>query len=232
MRNLLSFATLAIASVVLSACGGSNSSDTSTSFPSYKVSVVNLTNNQPMSPIAVVAHTSAYSAWAIGSPASNGLEQMAEGGDNTAFITSELDGRDAVAKSGAGVIPPGGNETVTITTSSSSQNRLTIASMFVNTNDAYVGLGSMDVSGLASGDSLSLTAPVYDAGTEANSEAAGTIPGPADGGTGFDAARDDVSDRVSRHAGVVSSDDGLTASVLDQSHRFDNPGMRLTITRQ
>jgi len=71
---------------------------------------------------------------------------------------------------------------------------------------------------------------VYDSGTEANSEAVGTIPGPADDGTGFDAARNDV-DFVALHSGVVSQDDGLSSSVLTQAHRFDNPAIKLTITR-
>jgi len=33
------------------------------------------------------------------------------------------------------------------------------------------------------------------------------------------------------HAGVISVDDGLTTSALNESHRFDNPVVRITITR-
>ena len=72
--------------------------------------------------------------------------------------------------------------------------------------------------------------PVLDAGTEANSEAAGTIPGPADGGEGYNAERDDA-DLVSFHPGVVSADDGLMMSALTSAHRFDNPAVKLSITR-
>ena len=48
---------------------------------------------------------------------------------------------------------------------------------------------------------------------------------------GFNAARTDINDVVRGHSGVVTADDGLDTSVLDQSHRFDNSGMMLRITR-
>jgi hypothetical protein len=86
------------------------------------------------------------------------------------------------------------------------------------------------LSGLSVGDTWSAYTSVYDAGTESNSEAQGTIPGPADGGTGFEAERDDV-DFVGMHSGVVSMDDGLATSVLTQAHRFDNPAAYIVITR-
>ena len=59
---------------------------------------------------------------------------------------------------------------------------------------------------------------VWDSGTEANSETAATIPGPAGGGEGFNATRDD-SDTVSFHSGVISQDDGLTSR---QDRRFNS----------
>jgi uncharacterized protein YaiI (UPF0178 family) len=50
-------------------------------------------------------------------------------------------------------------------------------------------------------------------------------------GQGFDEVRDDIADQVTRHQGVVTADDGLANSTLDSSHRFDNGGMLVTITR-
>lgn len=110
------------------------------------------------------------------------------------------------------------------------QPRLTLATMLVNTNDAFVGLDGVDLSGLGRNESMVLHARVYDAGTEANSETAATIPGPAGGGEGYNAARDE-RDFIAVHRGVVSRDDGLATSALDASHRFDNPGARIVITR-
>jgi hypothetical protein len=71
---------------------------------------------------------------------------------------------------------------------------------------------------------------VWDAGTEANDELAATIPGPAGGGEGFNADRND-DDRVAFHSGVISQDDGLASSALSANHRFLNPGAQLVITR-
>lgn len=42
----------------------------------------------------------------------------------------------------------------------------------------------------------------------------------ADGGEGFNAARSDINDIVRGDGGVVTADDGLSSSVLNQSHRF------------
>jgi len=75
-----------------------------------------------------------------------------------------------------------------------------------------------------------LTAPIYDAGTEQNSEIAATIPGSAAEGKGFNIARNAVN-FVARRSGIVSQDDGFGGSALDQSHRFDNTAMRVIVTR-
>ena len=156
---------------------------------------------------------------------------MAEGGDNSDLIGADLAGLDATAISGDGPLGPGGTGTLTITSESESQMYLTVVTMLVNTNDAFTGLANVDVGNLEAGQTMTLVAPVYDAGTESNSELAGTIPGPADGGEGYNPTRDDI-DAVSRHMGVVTQDDGLSNSVLNESHRFDNPTMRITISRQ
>ena len=70
---------------------------------------------------------------------------------------------------------------------------------------------------------------VYDAGTEANTEEAATLV-TAPGGEGFNAERDDV-DFVAMHPGVVGNQDGLTNSALTGAHRFDNPAVKITVTR-
>ena len=78
---------------------------------------------------------------------------------------------------------------------------------------------------------LSVRSIAYDAGTEADSEEAATIPGPAGGGEGFNVARDDQADRVSMHSGVVSNNDGFATSNLTEQHRFDNPVVQIRIER-
>ncbi|WP_269747437.1 spondin domain-containing protein [Grimontia marina] len=52
----------------------------------------------------------------------------------------------------------------------------------------------------------------------------------AEGGEGFNAARDDI-DRLRIHPGVLSADEGLEDSALKYRHRFLNPGAKVTIKR-
>ncbi len=227
-RIRVSIVALLLASFYLTGCGSSSSPPPAPA--SYEVTVVNATSNQPLSPVAVIFHSDTYAAWDVGTAASADIENLAEGGSNSQLLAS-LSGVDATSVSGGGVIGPGSNEKISITVSASTQTFITVASMLVNTNDAFAGLRSINVSTLASGDSVTVNANVYDAGTELNSESAGTMPGPADGGEGFNAARSDISNVVRRHGGVVTVDDGLSSSVLDQTYRFDNPAMMVTITR-
>jgi hypothetical protein len=191
---------------------------------SYEITIINLTNSQPLSPVAVVLHPSG-NLWSVGDVPSVELEMMAEGGDNSGLLALGMAGT-----SGAGAIGPGGNETISVTVQDVTDAKLTVATMLVNTNDAFSGLNAWDLSQLAVGDSWTTTAGVYDAGSEVNSEAAGTMPGPADGGEGFNAMRSDTG-YVAMHPGVVSVDDGLSSSVLSVEHRFDNPAIRIMVTR-
>lgn len=221
--------------LLLSACGSDNNTVVGPTTPppaptpaeySYAVTVTNLTYAQPLSPLAVVLHND-NKMWVTGEAASAALEKLAESGDNSDFIA---DSNALASNSGEGVVMPGLTDTIVVNTTDRNATFLTAATMLVNTNDAFAGLTSVDISSMAIDDVKSWSLNVYDSGTEANSEAIGTIPGPADGGTGFDEARDDV-DFVAYHSGVVSQDDGLSSSVLTQAHRFDNPAIKLTITR-
>ena len=114
--------------------------------------------------------------------------------------------------------------------STANRVNLTVVTMLVNTNDAFGGLNGQSLDQLAVGQSAIFMAPAYDAGTEANSESAATVPGPAAGGEGFNAVRDDM-DFVRIHPGVISDQDGLAGSALSGDHRWDNPVFKLVVTR-
>lgn len=240
-QSILHKRHLAIAAstiLLLSACGSDNN-HLATPSPepeptptpvnvSYEVTVTNLTHLQPLSPVAAVLHQEG-NLWVVGEAASVELEEMAEGGDNSSLLGLSM---VLASSSGAAPIGPGGSETISVTIEDITDAKISIASMLVNTNDAFTGLNAWDLSQLNVGESWSTSTKAYDAGTEANSEALGTIPGPADGsdGAGFNAVRDDV-DFVAGHPGVVSADDGMTTSVLSSAHKFDNPVARIVITR-
>ncbi|MCF7502029.1 spondin domain-containing protein [Pseudoalteromonas sp. L1] len=223
----------------LAACGDSNNNRSETppevvSPPvvspvvtyEFTIQVSNLTAAQPLSPIAVISHTENM-LWEIGSPASTALEVMAEGGNNSDLLA--VDFATAVASADA-PLPPGSQVTLSLSTEQLDSLKISLATMLVNTNDAFTGLNAIDVSSLAVDEALTFTTFAYDAGTEANSEAAGTIPGPADSGEGFNEERNDVN-YVAMHPGVVSQHDGLSSSVLSSQHKFDNPLTQVVITR-
>jgi hypothetical protein len=232
LASLTRVLAVGLVAITLSACND-NDNNTAVITPppapaeySYTVMVTNLTYAQPLSPIAVVLHGDSR-MWTTGEAASLALEKLAESGDNSDFIAES---NVITAASDDGVLLPGMASTITVSTTDRLASNLTVASMLVNTNDAFSGITGIDISSMTINENKSWNLNVYDSGTELNSEAAGTIPGPADGGIGFDVARDDVN-FVAYHSGVVSQDDGLSNSVLTQAHRFDNPAIRLTITR-
>ncbi|GMM90547.1 spondin domain-containing protein [Vibrio fortis] len=206
-------------------------SDDNDHYYRYNVTVTNLTPSQPMSPLAVLSHNGNFELFAIGSSASTELEYLAEGGSNSQLIDlMNSDSNVYQGVSGNGLILPGEGDTVTLTLNYKQAKYLSLASMLVNTNDAFIGESGINIKTLSVGETFTMNMDVWDSGTEVNSETAATIPGPAGGGEGFNAARDDT-DAVSFHSGVISQDDGLTASTLSASHRFLNPGARLSITR-
>ena len=230
--------------ILATACGSSSNNNGGAVTPppppsrpamaSFEVTVTNLTNSQPLSPVAVIAHQSGYAVFNVGTAATAGLETLAEGGDISALIAeADADALVMASATGAAAIGPAGSETITIDVLQSDLPGLSVSvsSMLVNTNDAFTGLNGASVTNMVAGDSISWRTIAYDSGTEANTEAAAHIPGPAGGGEGFNAARDDLADRVAVHSGVVGQDDGFAASDLTGQHRFDNPVAQVSIER-
>jgi len=221
-------ATALLTSLVIAGCGGSSAN----SNKMYRITLTNVTANQPLSPGTVILHKSGYHLWQAGKMASVALEKLAESGSNDdVLMEAGSDTQVLISKSGAGVIPPGSSQTIDLKINDTNNIKITVAAMLVNTNDAFAGQVSSKIANLAWGESFNMDVPAWDAGTEANTESAGTIPGPADGGEGFNASRTGDVDFVAIHQGVVSHADGFTSSVLNESHRFDNPVALLHVER-
>ncbi|MCQ8822138.1 spondin domain-containing protein [Pseudoalteromonas agarivorans] len=193
----------------------------------FTITFSNLTAGQPLSPLSVIAFDETL-PWKFGETASVGLEMIAESGANEEYLSDENALASASAEGGIG---PGETTSVTLLVDAQDVLNLSFAAMLGNTNDAFTGLSSVDVSTLEVGSSISRTTPVYDAGTEANTETADTVPGPAAGGEGFNEIRDDIADIITMHPGVVSNQDGLSTSALGAEHKFDNPVSKIVITR-
>jgi len=139
-----------------------------------------------------VLHYEGFRAWSIGSPASVALETLAESGSPAELLALAADEQDA--QSSGALLMPGDSLSMNLSAVWRDDLSLTIASMPVNTNDAFSGTTAWNIAGLDEGDSYTALLPIYDAGTEFNSEDADSVPGPAAGGEGFNAERDDVAD--------------------------------------
>jgi len=241
--SLLSTAVLA-GSVLLTACGGDSDNDSNNDAASnngldyiFTVEVTNLTYAQPLSPPALVLHDGSYVLFNEGTIASIGLEELAESGSNTSLL-QEAQAYDSVFDTLAGesIILPGASQEFTLRLEADHDEELngahiSLVTMLVNTNDAFTGEKNIDISQFEVNQFKIYSGPVWDSGTEENSESSETIPGPAANGEGFNASRENDVNKVVFHGGVVSMDDGLSTSVLTQAHRFDQPGSRIRITR-
>ena len=132
-------------------------------------------------PTVIILHGGDYRLFEVGMPASNALELLAEAGDNT-MLTAETISSEGVYGSVAAdtAIGAGGSAQWTISdTDAHSLRSLSLATMLVNTNNGFNGTNSLDLSSFEVGQVLQLQTVAYDSGTEANTELAGTIPGPA-----------------------------------------------------
>ncbi len=211
---------------VLAGCNDSNGS--SGNGRSFEITVDNLTSGQPLSPVAVILHRDGYQAFTPGEAATVSLEKLAEGGDNSELLAEARAATPVlVTAAGSAALGPGEGERFSLT-AAGSDIRLTLVGMLVNSNDGFAALNGVDLGDLAPGESRVLHGLAYDAGTEANTETAATVPGQA--GEGFNASRDD-RDKVGVHPGIVSMDDGLAGSALGAGQRFDNPVIRVSVMR-
>ncbi|MBA6349324.1 MULTISPECIES: spondin domain-containing protein [unclassified Colwellia] len=229
--------------------GADGTNGTNGNLAVFTVQLTNLTYSQPFSPAAIILHEPGYHAFIDGEAASLGLEQLAEGGDPTELLAEALAATqylDATTTDGAtGPRSVGTMSTLVVPLLDVDNLRLSFTTMLVDTNDAFTGLNAADISNMTVGQSMSFMAPTWDSGTEANTETATTMPGPAAGAAGgggasagFDAARDDLFDLVHFHRGVVTnanandeSKEGLSTSVLTEADRWDNPTSRIIVTR-
>ncbi len=259
LTPLIPLTILTTGCMLLTACGGDNdrshhsssamnslsvsSSESSMSSSStgmmsvkYSVTITNLTAGQPLSPTALLLHKPGYHAFTIGEPASVELEYIAEGG-NPDPLLEDLATRTStyVTTRPDEGIAPGGSTNLVLETMLHNEEQawieLSALSMLGNTNDGFTGINALKLGQLAVGESMTLDSISYDAGTEQNSETDTTVPGPAAGGEGFNAGRDDPVNLVAMHSGVLTRDDGNSGSTLTSLHRWDNPVARITITR-
>jgi hypothetical protein len=244
MKPTFKFGALLIVSSILAACSSDsdNGNVVVTPLPDqdaqFEITVTNLTNAQPLSPVAIMLHNAGFHSFIDGETSSTALELLAEGGDNSEVLAeAQAALQHLAAASTEGPIPPSAISpavSLSVPADQLDDLRLSVITMLVHTNDAFSGANAANVSGMAVGETRTMNGPTWDSGTEANSETRATMPGPDFGGEGFNAERDDPVNLVRFHQSVVTSESaefGLPTSDLRDRHRFLNPTTRITVTR-
>jgi len=140
----------------------------------------------PISPVFYAVHNENWSLFQPGTPASAGIQAIAEDGNSAVLVETET-GAAGVAQAGAMTIPNGASapgaakpgESFTFHVSPSENARyLSIASMFGQSNDAFIGFGPEGVALLDEQGNARAAADIaadvqkklilWDAGSEAN----------------------------------------------------------------
>ena len=206
----------------------------------FEITLTNLTegvhgeSGQTLSPAIFATHPAGVKIAEVGQPANEALVMLAEGGSTA--------GLEAIAAAaGANVMiamnadmtrrytMPGQSTTVTITADMTNSS-LSVGSMLVSTNDAFIAaidVPLFDEDGMPVSASLDLRA--YDAGSEDNTEMASDIPGPL----GLDEATDPPgsNERVPTEGGVIASHEGIQGvGDVTEAFAWEEPTAMLTIT--
>ena len=170
MKRKLLYAACLSGTVLLGACSSDNDDPAPlASDAQFSMTVTNLTPNQIMSPIAMIAHTSAYSAFEDGETASVALEDLAEGGSNTALLQEASDSTAHI--SSASTDGPLAAQTRTaepvvlsVPQAQLADAHLTVVTMLIRTNDAFSAINARDISSMQVGQSVTVNTPTWDAG--------------------------------------------------------------------
>ncbi len=212
----------------------------------FEVTVTNLTSGQPLTPPVVATHRGAYDAFDVGTPASEGVQQIAENG-NGAPLLAELDASrhvGAFLQTGTGPLVPGGlpgsgmfADSVTFEiTAGRGSNFLSYVSMLICTNDGFTGADGIKLPSRI-GQTTGAATFGYDAGTEINTEDFADIVPPCqalvgvtsdDAGTGMTNPALAEGGVIHHHAGVAG-----IADLVPGIHGWDAnaPVAKILITR-
>ena len=162
--------------------------------------------------------------FAVGSPASDELAALAEGGDVAPLTTLlETNNKVVAVVNPGGLLAPGASTTVTVSATHGAK-RISVVSMLIPTNDAFLALNSV-AAVKKKNRSKTYYSPAYDAGSEPNDELRSNIPGSVCGGAGGSPAIGG-EDYVHIYAGIHGIGD-LDASEFD----WRNPVAKITIRR-
>ena len=178
----------------------------------FEITLTNLTTGehgkggQIFSPPIFATHPGGVKIYQVGQPANEALVLLAENGD-TSGLGALAVAAGANSAMGPGLIDPGDSVTVRLSADAVNSS-LSLATMLVSTNDAFIGVADLalyDAAGMPVSTTVQLRA--YDAGSEQNTERGTDIPGPV----GLDADADPMGSnrRVPTIGGVITPHPGI-----------------------
>ncbi len=206
----------------------------------FEVTLMNLTmgehgmSGQTLSPALFVTHPAGIKLAEEGQPASEALVAQAEGGktDGLEALAADAGAHVAVAMNTDGTrryTMPGQSSMVTVTADMMMNSSLSVSTMLVSTNDAFIGVFDVplfDEAGMPVMKTIELMA--YDAGSEDNTEMHTDIPGPL----GLDAAVDPAGSnaRVPTEGGVIMMHPGIQGGAdVSEAFAWEGPVAKLMI---
>jgi hypothetical protein len=216
----------------------------------YRVTIRNLTSGQPLSPPVVATHREEDELFEVGEPASVGVREIAENGNNAPILAfleanpfgtvSDFDDSPVplFPKGTPGGVqdppsPPEFPDEVTLTLSADKHARhLSVVTMLVCTNDGFTGVNGLRLPKKA-GQSVSVRTAGYDAHTEVNDEdLAHIVPpcqliGVSSGEPGMD-----VSSPALAEGGVIAHHEGIEggSDLVPSVHGWSDPVAEIRVT--
>jgi hypothetical protein len=221
----------------------------------FSVTITNLTSGQPLSPPVVATHRRTDQVFRVGQPASVGVREIAENGNNSpllAFLEADPFNRiSAFTQAGMGPLvpegrpggvedPPSGPEfpdSVTFEiTADEKADRLSFATMLVCTNDGFTGVNGLRLPSKV-GRTVTTGTAGYDAFTEINDEDFAHMVPPCQGliGVSSGEAGEGASNPALAEGGVISHHQGIQggSDLVPEVHGWDTdePVAKITVTR-
>ncbi|MFK7854493.1 MAG: spondin domain-containing protein [Granulosicoccus sp.] len=199
----------------------------------YEVTLTNLTGGQVFSEPAMILHPNTDTFWQIGQTASSELEALAESGETTG-ISNLADSMSYPFVNADTSIAPGAMQTLSITTTAAANDVLTILTRLESTNDGFTGVNAISLSDLSEpGQSMSIDRWALDSGTEKNLESTNLGSLSDDRPSEPNDVIGSEFNYVTVHPGVITEIEPIpdNTSQLNRSRKFDNPVIRIRITR-
>jgi hypothetical protein len=214
----------------------------------YRVTIRNLTSGQPLSPPVVATHRGEDQLFEVGEPASVGVREIAENGNNAPILAFlEANPFGTISDFEASPVPlfpedtPGGAEPpnppdfpdeVTLTLTADRHARhVSVVTMLVCTNDGFTGVNSLKLP--KNGRSVTVRTNGYDAHTEVNDEdLAHIVPpcqliGVSSGEPGME-----VSNPALAEGGVIEHHEGIKggSDLVRSVHGWSDPVAEIKVT--